>query len=157
MIEGVTLRELVASDADRLAELEAQLFAGDGPWSEPALRAEISHPATVYIGAERDGTVIGYAGLALLGPAYDIECEVHTIGVAPGEQGNGVGKLLLDELLATADRLAAPVFLEVRTDNAAAIGLYEARGFARIGLRKNYYRPSGADALVMRREGRGQA
>ena len=32
------------------------------------------------------------------------------------------------------------VYLEVRTDNAAAIALYESAGFANIGLRKRYYR-----------------
>ncbi len=42
--------------------------------------------------------------------------------------------------------------MEVRTDNAAAIGLYESAGFVQIGLRKNYYGNSGADAYTMRRK-----
>ncbi|MGE4365603.1 MAG: ribosomal-protein-alanine N-acetyltransferase RimI, partial [Mycolicibacterium sp.] len=46
------------------------------------------------------------------------------------------------------------VFLEVRTDNAAAIALYESEGFVRIGVRKRYYRVSGADAYTMKRERR---
>ena len=37
-------------------------------------------------------------------------------------------------------------------DNAAAIGLYESVGFAAVGVRKRYYRVSGADAYTMRRE-----
>ena len=44
------------------------------------------------------------------------------------------------------------MFLEVRTDNAAAIGLYQSVGFAAVGVRKRYYRVSGADAYTMRRE-----
>ena len=44
------------------------------------------------------------------------------------------------------------MFLEVRTDNEAARALYEAEGFTVVGLRKRYYRPSGADAYTMRRE-----
>ena len=44
------------------------------------------------------------------------------------------------------------MFLEVRTDNDAARSLYESEGFAIVGLRRGYYRPSGADAHTMRRE-----
>jgi ribosomal-protein-alanine N-acetyltransferase len=39
----------------------------------------------------------------------------------------------------------------VRTDNEAALELYRAAGFERLGIRRNYYRPSGADAYTMRR------
>ena len=53
---------------------------------------------------------------------------------------------------AFTDELGATVFLEVRTDNEAAQALYEAEGFTVVGLRKRYYRPSGADAYTMRRE-----
>ncbi len=49
---------------------------------------------------------------------------------------------------------AATVFLEVRTDNDAAIGLYRAHDFEVVGVRKRYYQPSGADAYTMRRPGR---
>ena len=45
------------------------------------------------------------------------------------------------------------MFLEVAADNLAAIALYQATGFAKVGVRKGYYpHPDGAkDALVMRR------
>jgi ribosomal-protein-alanine N-acetyltransferase len=43
----------------------------------------------------------------------------------------------------------------VRTDNAAAIGLYESADFANVGLRKRYYRASGADAYTMLRPAQG--
>ena len=82
------------------------------------------------------------------------EAEIHTIGVDPAYQRLGIGRALLRGLLAVADAAAALVFLEVRTDNAAARALYEADGFTVVGLRKRYYRPSGADAYTMRREPR---
>ena len=37
-------------------------------------------------------------------------------------------------------------------DNERAQRLYRQLGFAQVGLRRGYYQPSGADALVMRRE-----
>jgi ribosomal-protein-alanine N-acetyltransferase len=48
----------------------------------------------------------------------------------------------------------AVVFLEVRTDNEAALALYQNLGFVTAGLRKRYYRASGADAYTMRRDPR---
>jgi len=40
-------------------------------------------------------------------------------------------------------------FLEVRAGNHAALALYEKAGFARRGLRRNYYRDPADDALIM--------
>jgi ribosomal-protein-alanine N-acetyltransferase len=57
---------------------------------------------------------------------------------------------MLARLLDWAD--GGAVYLEVRTDNEPAIAMYEKAGFANIGLRKRYYRVSGADAYTMRRE-----
>jgi ribosomal-protein-alanine N-acetyltransferase len=38
----------------------------------------------------------------------------------------------------------------VRVDNLRAQRLYERFGFQPVGIRRNYYQPSGVDALVMR-------
>lgn len=146
------LRELRAPDATRVAEIEAVLFTGDSPWSRDIFLVEFAHPHTFYVGAfDEDGDVMGYAGLAKLGPNDDPEFEVHTIGVAPEHQREGVGRVLMEQLTHAADMYDGEIFLEVRTDNAAAIALYEAFDFYQISLRKNYYKPSGADAYTMKR------
>jgi len=152
----VQFRELVAADAARVAELEQALFAGDQPWTEKMLLAEFAQRHTFYVGAfdgggTDGGVLIGYAGLAMLGPRENPEFEIHTIGVDPAHQRRGVGRALMDQLLHTADLLDGPVFLEVRTDNAPAIAMYERYGFATTGVRKNYYQASGADAYAMMR------
>lgn len=147
------LAPLGRTDLARCAELEGILFPGDDPWRESAFRAELD-AGHYYVGAYTDGGLIGYAGLSVQGRRGDAEASVHTIGVDPDWQGQGVGRALLRALLARADGYAAPVFLEVRTDNAAAIGLYEAHGFTRIGMRRRYYWPSGADAYTMARPAR---
>ena len=99
---------------------------------------------------EPDGepVMVGYGGLI----AYDDEAHVATLGVTTALQGEGVGSLLLDALLAEADRRSPVVLLEVRADNEAAQRLYQRRGFTEIGRRRGYYQPSGADAVVMRRK-----
>ncbi|QZT63481.1 ribosomal protein S18-alanine N-acetyltransferase [Mycolicibacterium austroafricanum] len=143
---------LTGADAARCAELEAQLFDGDDPWPERAFLAELAAKHNYYVAARVDDKVVGYAGIARLGRFKPYEYEIHTVGVDPAWQGQGIGRGMLSRLLDYAGD--GTVFLEVRTDNAAAIALYESEGFVRVGIRKRYYRVSGADAYTMKRERR---
>lgn len=145
------LRELTLADAPWCAELELLLFPGDSPWSVEEFQSEIAHALTKYFGVEISGRLVGYAGMAVLGPPFDVECEIRTIAVDPTYQGRGVGKLFMDAFTRIADAQDAPIFLEVRTDNEPAMALYHNYGFATIGIRKGYYMPSGADAYTMLR------
>ena len=147
----VVLGPLYRADAQRCAELERILFPGDDPWSAQAFRDElaIGHP---YFAARIGQELVGYAGLAFVAGPPQAEAEVHTIGVDPAWQGHGIGRRLQNALLVVADEVRATVFLEVRTDNEPAQALYASTGFAVVGLRKRYYRPSNADAYTMRRD-----
>jgi ribosomal-protein-alanine N-acetyltransferase len=132
-------------DIPVLVELEEILFPGDSPWNWQMFAGELEAGHHYVVHRDADGTIDGYAGLAIAGS----EAEVHTIGVRPTSQGTGLGRKLLRQLLAAAaDRR---VLLEVRTDNQVAIGLYESEGFVRLGVRRRYYQPSGADAYTMAR------
>jgi ribosomal-protein-alanine N-acetyltransferase len=156
------------SDIPRCVELERLLYKDDDPWSEHAFRSELDF-GNVYLGAfvdepgrqlasaawpghgaeSTDGGLVGYAGMSIAEDA-----SVHNIGVDPAWQRKGIGRALLVALLDLADERGLPVFLEVRTDNIPAITLYESHGFTRIGLRRKYYQPSGADAYTMVRGAR---
>jgi ribosomal-protein-alanine N-acetyltransferase len=140
---------LTRHDAARCAELESQLFEGDDPWPERAFLAELAAKHIHYVAARDGDKLVGYGGIARLGRKQPYEYEIHTIGVDPAYHRRGIGREMLVRLLEIAE--GGAVFLEVRTDNAAAIGLYESFGFVNIGLRKRYYRASGADAYTMRR------
>ncbi|MGC7095877.1 ribosomal protein S18-alanine N-acetyltransferase [Amycolatopsis lurida] len=150
------LKPLRRGDIRRCVEIEKILFPGDSPWSAYAFRSELDSGA-YYLGAYEGQELLGYAGLAVVGPRGDYETSLHTIGVAPEHQGKGIGKALLEALLAKADELRAPVLLEVRTDNEVAITMYEKHGFTKLGVRKRYYQPSGADAYTMVRSPLGVA
>ena len=141
---------LTRADAVRCAELESQLFAGDDPWPPAAFLHALDGKHNHYVAARDEGRLIGYAGISRLGRIPPYEYEVHTIGVDPAYQGRGIGRRLLDDLLNFAAR--GEVFLEVRTDNEAAINLYKSVGFATVGVRKRYYKVSGADAYTMKRD-----
>ena len=144
----MVLRPMRLDDLAAVMVLEEELFAPD-TWTAAMYREELALTDTRhYLVAEDDGTVVGYAGLI----AYDDEAHVATIGVTGARQGEGTGALLLDALLAEADRRSPVVLLEVRAENAHAQELYRRRGFTEIGRRRGYYQPSGTDAVVMRRE-----
>lgn len=146
-------------DIETVVELESLLFPGDSPWTAGMFWSELAmghHYVVIRDASAGPGAasarVVGYAGLAVHGDdSPDEDAEVQTIGVHPDLQGQRLGARLMDELLAVAGRRR--VLLEVRVDNEPAQRLYERRGFARIGLRRGYYRPSNADALVMERVG----
>ncbi|MET0451120.1 MAG: ribosomal protein S18-alanine N-acetyltransferase [Mycobacterium sp.] len=150
----VEIGTLAVGDADRCAELEAQLFPGDDPWPATAFVRELESAHNHYVAARADGVLVGYAGISRLGRKPPYEYEIHTIGVDKLHQGRGIGRMLLNGLLDIAD--GGAVFLEVRTDNAAAIALYDDFGFEVMGVRKRYYQASGADAYTMRRSPKGR-
>jgi [ribosomal protein S18]-alanine N-acetyltransferase len=142
---SVLIGPMVAADVKRCAELEDVLFDGDDPWS-PAAFLEALAAGHHYLSARDGDSVIGYVGLARAGD----EAEIHTLAVGPAYQRRGIGRALLRAVLDYA--VGATVFLEVRTDNESAIGLYRSEGFDVIGIRRGYYRSSGADAFTMRRQ-----
>jgi ribosomal-protein-alanine N-acetyltransferase len=133
-------------DLVEVQELERQLFAAD-PWTAGQFWSELARvpESRWYVVARRGSRIVGYAGVFVVGP----EADVQTVAVALSERGRGTGRALLRALVDRARvRGASVVHLEVRADNAAAIGLYTALGFAADGRRRDYY-GRGHDALLM--------
>ncbi len=144
-IGSVTLRSMRWPDVEAVHAIEAEVFDVD-PWSTEQFWGELAQPTRHYVVAELDGSIVGYAGAYLLPP----DADVQTIAVSPAAQGRGVGRILLQELIATAvDRGCGQLLLEVRSDNASALGMYERFGFESISRRRDYY-ATGVDALIMR-------
>jgi ribosomal protein S18 acetylase RimI-like enzyme len=72
--------------------------------------------------------------------------RLYSLATQPEARGRGVGAALLEAAAEAArHRGCRALRLEVRTDNTAAIGLYERAGFQRIGRYECYYQ-DGADA-----------
>ena len=106
--------------------------------------------------AERDGAVVGTAGLHATGPALRRRHAMFLgISVAAEAQGQGVGTALMQALVDYADRWAQVLRLEltVYADNARAIALYRKFGFEVEGTHRAYALRDGAyvDALAMAR------
>jgi [ribosomal protein S18]-alanine N-acetyltransferase len=121
----------------------------DTAWTENQFWGELAHvpESRDYIVAMSDNDVIGYAGLNFLAP----ESDIQTIAVAPQAQGQGLGRRLLEHMLDVAtQRGCAQMFLEVMDTNTTAIAMYDAHGFERIQVRRDYYGP-GMHGIVMKR------
>ncbi len=144
----VRIRPARHDDLHDILAIERSVFPEDA-WTEEMFASELSQPATRhYIVAEADGVVAGYAGLSAV-PGH--QGDVQTIAVRADHQGRGIGTAMLNDLIATAAaRNCREIFLEVRADNDRARLLYLRTGFTEVGVRRGYYQPSGADAIVMR-------
>lgn len=143
-----SIRPALDADLASIMALEHECFPEDA-WSEENMHLELLAHHTAYLVAVRDEKIIGYAGLSKV-PSSD-QGDVQTIAVSPAARGLGLGRALMDALIAEAGRLhAREIFLEVRADNPVAQRLYFALGFEHIDSRKNYYQPAGIDAWVMR-------
>jgi ribosomal-protein-alanine N-acetyltransferase len=117
------------------------------PWSIGLYVSELALGSARVYRVAKDGTkVVGYGGL-LFTPD---EAHVTTLAVDPERQGRRIGTRLLLALARSALAYdVAGLTLEVRAGNEAAQALYRRFGFAPAGIRKNYYRKVGEDAIVM--------
>jgi len=109
--------------------------------------------------AVEDGCVVGWAALT----AYSDRCCYEGVAdlsvyVAPDARGRGVGRALLDRLVADSERegiwtLQAGIFPE----NEASLSLHRASGFRLVGRRERIGRLDGVwrDVLLLERRAAG--
>ena len=142
------IRPMKHSDLDAVLAIEVDLFPIDA-WSEELFLgelAEVSNSRDLAV-AIIDSQIVGYASFRYVGRQGD----VNTVAVSKTQQGNGIGTALMDWLESQATlRNVREIFLEVRSDNDAAIKMYSTRGYERIDVRRNYYGNT-IDANIMRK------
>lgn len=116
------------------------------PWSPGQIRNELLRPESRVVVADAGtGPPRGYACGRLLGGAI----ELLRVATAPTHRRQGVARLLITELAATAAAHGARrLLLEVEATNAPAIGLYRSLGVGLDARRAGYYGP-GRDAVLM--------
>ena len=145
----ITYRDANSMDIPVLVSLDKELFPYS-PWSAGQYREEITAPTRHFIVALDEGqNIVGYAGVFAPGGA---EADILTVGVISKYRGQGIARELMAGITKWAiDQGSIAMMLEVKTDNAAAISLYESLGYSKLNIRKDYF-GSGLDALVMRKE-----
>ena len=129
--------------ADRVTEIT------DDWHSLSSLRARLDRPNTEFIVAD-DGSDI--AGVAFAGASADgRQVILHQLYVRPGRQGQGIGEMLLEEIIDSYPD-AKTIRLEVEPENARAVAFYRARGFTEVGRTENCGKEqSGIAALILER------
>ena len=144
MIEYVLMRE---EHVAQVALLERLCFSA--PWSENAIRSELTNPLSLWVVAVDGKTVAGYVGSqSVMG-----EADMMNLAVLPQYRRMGVGRQLVDSLIEyLRNNQVSCLTLEVRASNDAAQSLYENKGFHQVGRRPNYYANPKEDALILRKE-----
>ena len=145
----INYRVATAFDLPVFVSLDKELFPYS-PWSASQYKEEFSAPTRHFVVAlDDEQSIIGYAGVFAPGAA---EADVLTVGVVPNHRGKGIARQLMALITDWAHKQGSTaIMLEVKVDNAEAIGLYESLGYSKLNTRKDYFGP-GVHALVMRLE-----
>ena len=141
---NIVIEKMSDTHITQIGKLETECFSN--PWSENALREELTNEFARFFVALCDGEVAGYIG------AHNILGEVYITNVAvfPEFRRNGVGKSLVGFLVDEMKTEKAEfVTLEVRESNSDAISLYEKCGFEKVGKRKDFYEKPREDGVLM--------
>ena len=137
------VRRAEPGDLDALVALEERSFAGDR-MSRAQYRRHLDSASALVLIASRQHRLLGSAVLFLR--KRSVNARLYSLAIDAEARGQGIGAALLQACMQAArSRHCTALRLEVRTDNAAAIGLYERAGFQRIGRYAAYYE-DGADA-----------
>ena len=121
-------------------EFDPKRFISPSPRTEQGygsfLGSQIADPDAIVLVSERDGDVVGYAYggiedfdyMSLRGPAG----VLHDIVVDPRKRGQGIGRELLEAILAALESRGAPrIVLSTAEQNETAQRLFASAGFRR--------------------------
>jgi ribosomal-protein-alanine N-acetyltransferase len=147
---ALTIRRMGMQDLEAVHALEKRSFPT--PWPLESFRFELEENSVgrawvvELAEGESEGRVVAMIVVWLL---VD-EAHIATLAVDSAHRREGVAKRLLCHALRTCIREGMHwATLEVREGNQAALALYHRFGFEVFGRRKEYYKDSHEDALLM--------
>ena len=149
----VMIRHARPSDGAYIRRLSKKVFDMYGDYEDMLPRWSLSD-MTVTLLALRGRQAVGFA---MLGGVPNQWCsprvsELLAIAVEPDSQGQGIGNLLLKEILREAKaHEIGKLVLHTAMENVAGQRLFEKHGFVESEIKKDFY-PAGQDALVMHKD-----
>jgi len=131
-------------DLREITAIEVKSFIP--PWTEEMFIREMETRFSVPLVFHFEDKLVGYLCY------WDVvdEAQLLNIAVHPQLRRSGFGETLMLHLESHCmDAGLQRIILEVARKNIAARALYRKCGYTAIGFRRNYYRITGDDALVM--------
>lgn len=148
-MKSLTIKPAIAEQIKAIVALDRLCFAGI--WSKDAYLREIDSPNSTLrlLWVNEPSLPTKIIGIGCLWSIVE-EAHITLLGIHPQYQRQGLGMLLLHNLLQDAvNRGLARATLEVQVTNQPAINLYQKLGFKVAGKRQNYYPKTGEDALIL--------
>lgn len=138
------IRKMTEDDLPEVCEIEQDSFSQ--PWRKEDFCGAMNDANNCYLVSVVDDRIAGYCGY--WGVAG--EGDIYNVAVKKDYRGQRIGFELMTALIADAiSRGITSLTLEVRSSNLAALHLYEALGFERAGIRKDFYTKPKEDAVIM--------
>lgn len=132
-----TIRPMAKADLPQVTLIEQACQSH--PWSLLQFLDGFNAGHHGWVVSRQDGGREVIIGFAIVATVLD-ESTLLNLCVAPSQQQQGIGRHLLDFVLARARREhVSRIILEVRVSNRPAMSLYESMGFERISVRRDYY------------------
>lgn len=139
----IIIEKMTKEHLNQIKDILQEQF--DEFWNASVLSKELENPLSDYIVALCGEEVVGYVGLW---QPVD-EGHVTNIVTKKDKRGNGIGALMLEEIIKLAKfKQLQSVTLEVNVHNNIAIKLYEKYNFKEVGRRPKYYNGTD-DAIIM--------
>ena len=140
----INIEEIVLEDADEIYEIENKSFKYS--WSISQINSELIREKNYNICIKENNKLLAYA---LCRIEVDF-LEIMKIATTELLRRKGLANLIISKLNDFCIRREInKIFLDVNSNNFAAINFYRKNGFKTDSIRKKYYQKSNEDAILM--------
>lgn len=140
----VQIRWMIRRDMPEVLRIEQGSF--DFPWTEEDFLCCLRQRNCIGMVAEQEGRVVGF----MIYELHKTRLHILNFAVADGQRRNGVGRHMLDKLVAKlSQQRRNEISLEVRETNLSAQLFFRDAGFRATGVLRDHYPDTCEDAFTM--------